>query len=294
VQASGGRVYFSQAGTGEPGVHLRRGERGFDQAMARLHNLEPYGGTLWGLAYALHTDFDLMLTRWGRHANLLLPHEQPGTSGPSEEVLRLTGAWDVRTLVYPRRPSEVIAELRRTRRLTSELRIFNNPRALPRYRFVTVVGRVPDPLAARRLVPRLGYDLRGRDACVATDLPAGRYASATLREVNDDGQVVQVSYRAADRAFLVAAITFAEGWSATLEDGSAVPLCPTLLGQIGAALPAGEHRVRLAYRDRWVPIGAAISLLTVLGAFLAVRRPRRPDAASAPAPAGAPPVESRS
>ena len=58
---------------------------------------------------------------------------------------------------------------------------------------------------------------------------------------------------------MVAAITFDEGWAGTLEDGSAVTLCPTSLGQIGGVLPAGEHVLTLTYRDAWVRVGAATS-----------------------------------
>jgi hypothetical protein len=59
-----------------------------------------------------------------------------------------------------------------------------------------------------------------------------------------------------------------------LEDGSEVPLCPTSLGQIGALLPAGEHELRLRYRDPWVRVGLAISALTLLGSALVSLRRR--------------------
>jgi uncharacterized membrane protein YfhO len=74
------------------------------------------------------------------------------------------------------------------------------------------------------------------------------------------------TYRATAPAYIVIAQTFHPGWRAEIVDRPdfEANLCPTTLGQIGFAVPAGAHEVRLDFRDPWVPVGVAISLLTLL------------------------------
>ena len=55
----------------------------------------------------------------------------------------------------------------------------------------------------------------------------------------------------------------------------AARVCPTSLGQLGVALPPGEHGVRLVYRDPWVPVGGAVTLVTLLAAALVSVRATR-------------------
>jgi uncharacterized membrane protein YfhO len=115
-------------------------------------------------------------------------------------------------------------------------------------------------------------DLGRRDLCLGADAPQAA-AYATGRVLAADGeQRPRVRYAASGPAFLVAAMTFDDGWRGTLEDGREVSLCPTALGQIGARLPSGEHTLLLRYRDPWVRVGAAISGITLLlAALLALR-----------------------
>ena len=54
-----------------------------------------------------------------------------------------------------------------------------------------------------------------------------------------------------------------------VDDGSPRRLYLTAAGQVGVELPPGEHRLRLAYHERLLPLGAAITVLT-LAACLAV------------------------
>ncbi len=83
-------------------------------------------------------------------------------------------------------------------------------------------------------------------------------AGARLLEVADRGGTVELRYRAPGPAFLTAANTFDPGWRARV-DGAAVAVYPTAICQLGIELPAGEHRLRLDYRDERVAQGAWIS-----------------------------------
>ncbi|MCX5730461.1 MAG: hypothetical protein NTY18_03710 [Deltaproteobacteria bacterium] len=68
---------------------------------------------------------------------------------------------------------------------------------------------------------------------------------------------------------------FYPGWTATL-DGRPVPILRADFAFQAVAVPAGRHELRLAYRNRWVDIGAAVSLgtLLLLAGALAVRSGR--------------------
>ena len=277
ARAVGGRVY-SVDESREPGVQLRVGPEGQQQLRNHLEQLFPYSGNLWRIPYALNADYDLMLTAWGRYATSLAPGGAAAPTATEREWrTRLLGAWDVRLLVVRRPARELIAELRRTGRTPPRYRALLNTRALPRFRFARELGRVESPARAGDVLRGIGYDLRERDACIGADAPAAaRFAPAALLRADEDGQVVRVRYRAAGPAFLVAAVTYDEGWRATFEDGGVSPTCATLLGQIGVPLPAGEHEVTLRYRDPWVRVGGSVTLLTLLAGALAARRLPRP------------------
>lgn len=271
VRGMGGRLFSAPSIDRQPELGLRQGPPGFQQVWAREQRLDPYAGTLWGVEYALHADYDLMLTRWGRHALSLLKGAWPRR----EPVDRLLGAWDVGALVLRRDPHELLSELRRTRRPPRPYRIVSERQRLPRFRFVRSLGHAADERAASVAKPAL--DLASSDLCIGTNSPpAGEYAAAAVLSATQQ-QRVRLRYRATGPAFLVAAITYDEGWKGSLEDGTAVALCPTSLGQLGVALPAGEHLLSLTYRDPWVRVGVAISAITLLLAALVALRGRHAE-----------------
>jgi hypothetical protein len=267
VRAAGGRLASGPALDQRPEIGLRQGPPGFQQLWGRVQRLDPYVGMLWGIEYALHPDYDLMLTRWGRHALAEIRSAWPRRA----PVDRLLAAWDVGALVLRRDPAELMVELQRTRRLPVAYLVMPIRGRLPRFRFVEELGRVADEAAATEALD--GLDLGRADLCIGDGgPPAGRYSRAILLDASG-GQHVRLSYRARGRAFLVAAITFDDAWDATLEDGTVLPTCPTALGQLGVGLPAGEHAVRLVYRDPWVRVGAATTSITLLAmALVALRR----------------------
>jgi uncharacterized membrane protein YfhO len=89
---------------------------------------------------------------------------------------------------------------------------------------------------------------------------------AVITATTSAGGQQRFTYRATAPAYVVIAQTFHPGWRADIVDRPdfEANLCPTTLGQIGFAVPAGTHEVRLDFRDPWVPVGVAISLLTLL------------------------------
>jgi hypothetical protein len=59
------------------------------------------------------------------------------------------------------------------------------------------------------------------------------------------------------------------GWTAQV-DGSPVTVERAHVAGLAVAIPAGRHRVRIAYERPWAPVLMAVSLLTLLGALAAL------------------------
>jgi hypothetical protein len=163
----------------------------------------------------------------------------------------------------------------------SPLRVYRNDGALPRARYVPRIEVVPD---ADALLARLatGSEDLTQVALVEAELPSrftgGGGASATVQVVTNDAQQLTVDVDATDRGFLVVADQFYPGWSATV-NGADVPVVRANYLFRLVELPAGRSRVALRYRPASVTVGAAISLLTVIGVVLAVGFARRRVAA---------------
>ncbi len=235
-----------------------------------LARLTPYGAVLWRIPYAFSLDYDLMLTGWAQRSYKILQEEWHDPDARS----RYLGAWNVRTLLVPRGPDEPPAGPAPYLR---DLRLLANPRVLPRFRFVPRVAfhaTAAEALAAARSV---GWAVGREEQAVAPE-QAGKALIWTrpprLLDLTDEGARVHLRYRADEGGFLVDATTFDEGWRARI-DGTPAPVLVTAACQLGVALPGGEHRLDLEYRDPFVPIGGAVSLAALLGAFLVGRRRRK-------------------
>jgi hypothetical protein len=237
-----------------------------------LNHLEPYSGALWRLPGAFESDFELMLTGWGRRAAEIL--RDGGVT--SENGRRFLGAWNVGTLLLQKTFREQVVALHDPALLPVH-RIANSY-VLPRFRFVPEVRFHPvyaEALAAARAE---GWRVARTDHWVRTGRrrESGRYARPPrVLEIADEGGRIELRYEAAGGAYFVAATTYDEQWRARL-DGEPLAIYPTAACQLGVVLPPGEHRLVLSYREPLFGIGAAVSLTAlVLGAVVFVRGPGR-------------------
>ncbi|HEX3554668.1 MAG TPA: hypothetical protein VIA62_15705 [Thermoanaerobaculia bacterium] len=240
-------------------------------------SLQPYSALLWDVPAVFEVDFELMLTRWGQRADDLFRTEwsRPGRG------YRFLGVWNVGDIFLRRSLPEQEAALRDPAAQGDPgavlLRRVPNPFVLPRFRFVPRVSFHPTHAAALAAACGLAWKVARDEQCVGGPARTLVYTRPPQPlALVDEGGRMRIDYRAEEGAFLVAATTFDEGWRARLDGGTPLPIYPTAACQLGVALPAGQHRLRLEYREPWVSVGAAITLVTLAGAVAALGWPRRP------------------
>jgi hypothetical protein len=270
------RVYVQPPPPGAPEIVPRNwGDPRTVIARTYIARLEPYSGLLWHVPYAFNTDFDLMLTGWGRRAQRILDQEwaQPRLA------YRYLGVWNVGDLIL--REPAMPAGPGAGRDPAATLRRVPNTDLLPRFRFVPRVSFHPDEPGALSSARILAWQVARHEQIIR---PGGPAETLILRHppqllsFADEGGRIRLRYRgAAEGAFFVAAMTFDRGWGATL-DGAPVPVWPTAASQLGVRLPAGEHALELRYREPLLYAGAGVTLAALLaggGLFLWAGRRRQ-------------------
>lgn len=88
-----------------------------------------------------------------------------------------------------------------------------------------------------------------------------REARATI--VNETNATIRIETSASEPAVLVVADAYAHGWRAFV-DGEEAEVFAVDGAFQGVALPAGDHRVSLAYSPWSLPMGLAVSVFSIL------------------------------
>jgi hypothetical protein len=277
LAAAPGRVYAPPLAGGRSLMPLGDQEPRVALLRLQLARLEPYGGLLWGVRYALHEDYDRMLTAWGQRARQTLEAAAP----QPRLAQRYLGAWSVAAMLRLKSDDEWSADLARDPR-SPPVEPLANPFYQPRFRFAPRArfhASWAEALAAARAG---GFDLAAQEHCWRPGAPPAEVpypGPARVLALDDRGSRIELRYRAASPSFFVVADTFDAGWRATLDDaapsrgGLPVALYPTAACQLGMELPAGEHRLVLRYHDAMVDAGVAVSLATALACIAALAWP---------------------
>ncbi len=234
----------------------------------QLTRLYPYSGLLWDIPTVFEGDFELMRTRWGSRADEIFRVESRRPEG-----WRFLGVWNVSEALFHKTVAEQEADLENPAALP--LRRVTNPHVLPRFRFTPRVSFHPSHAAALAAARALDWKVARDEQCVGSPPRTLVYTRPPHPlGVVDEGGRIRVDYEAEEGAFLVAALTFDEGWRARLDGGEPLPVYPTAACQLGVALPAGRHRLQLEYRQPLLGAGAAITLITLIGMVAALVRLR--------------------
>ena len=260
------RIFVQRSLRDDSPVLRREGDPRSLFTRSYVQNLKPYSGALWHLAYAFEVDFDMTRTGWARKADDILRREQDRP----RRLYRYMGVWNVGTLLLQRTFREQVAALRDPTALP--LRVVPNPYVLPRFRFVpraTFHRSHEAALAAARVGD---WEVALHEHCLRPGRPAetrNYRGTSRLLEVADRGGRIEARYRARAEAFFVAAMTYDPAWRAFV-DGKALTTYATAAGQLGVAVPAGEHRLVLRYREPLAGAGVALSLLALAGGAVAL------------------------
>jgi hypothetical protein len=153
------------------------------------------------------------------------------------------------------------------------LRLFENPRALPRAFAPRATRSEPDASRRLELLAGIGdFDERGVvESGPASDWAPNGPARVEMREARGDRMEMEV--RAESPAFVATSIPAWPGWRAAV-DGTAAATIPYNHAFLAVRVPAGTHRVSMRYRPAGFLYGAAVSAVS-LGASLAVLLRRR-------------------
>ncbi len=183
-----------------------------------------------------------------------------------------------RFVVAPRDLEPRFLHHRRRLRLLQDgpVRIWENPRALPRARVVHEVRFAPpgDLDEVTRILT--SSDFRFRREVVLESEPVdlglpergGRMERATI--VRDRPTLVEIEIDAESPGVLVLADTWYPGWEATIDDEPAGVL-PANLAVRGVVVPAGRSTVEFRYRPAWLVPGMMLSLLAAACLILTLR-----------------------
>lgn len=161
-----------------------------------------------------------------------------------------------------------------------DLRVWANPTALPRARLHPpgAVTSCRDRAAALALVRRPDFDPTRHVALEAAGPPAAAGPTPPPAPVAlevDEAERVVLHVDAPQGGVLVLADAWADGWSATTEDGRALAAAPAQVALRGVTLPAGfSGRVVWAYRTPGQQVGAALSALAAALALAGYLRAR--------------------
>ncbi len=247
----GSRLYLEEAPPGQLEVFARTADPHLAPVLSLFARLEPYAGTLWGIPYVFHPDYDLMLTGWGQRS-MYVVHTEWGQGEPGRErAFRYLGAWNV-GLVLLRQPTAAWAAAVAENPRASGVQAVLDPWRLPRYRFAQTVSFHPTWPSALSASRQQGYAMALHEHCVRAGKPPSELVYPVPPRplgLRDTGGRVTLLYSVPQPAFFVVATTFDDGWQATV-DGAPAATCPTGLGQIGHV-----HRRRASAGAPWI-VGA--------------------------------------
>jgi hypothetical protein len=194
------------------------------------------------------------------------------SGGNVETILALV---DVRHVVSPF-PTTIPGA--RLERRDAGVLVYGFSGALGRVFFVRSAREADDSAVFRALAaPDFDAESVVLLAPPAGPLPAPRSGRSfsVARVVRDAPEAMTVDTEASEAGYLVLTRSHDRGWQARL-DGAEVPLRRADLALSAVLVPAGAHRLELAYRPAAFRVGAALSaasLVVLAGLFLAGQRP---------------------
>jgi len=161
-----------------------------------------------------------------------------------------------------------------------DVRVYENPAALPRARWVPRVDVIPDPAALLRRLASSADDPREvafvEEPTTFVGRPGGSEAGEVVFTLNDPEHLT-LRVHAPQRGFLLLADQYFPGWRATV-DGVPTRILRANYAFRLVEVPAGESVVDFEYVPVGVWVGLAVSMVAVLVALaVLIRSPGREE-----------------
>jgi hypothetical protein len=164
--------------------------------------------------------------------------------------------------------------------------VFRNTRALPRAWRVARARVVPEGALQDHIAGRAPFDPR-LEALVSVPVPGqAAWVPGSARLVREGGNTLELETTGLGPGLVVVSVRHAPGWRVASPPGAALMTVDGAL--LGVMVPAGSHRVRLAYEAPGWRAGVATSGATLLG-LGALGWLRRRGCGAAPRSPAAPP-----
>ncbi len=256
-------------------AHFTRGVAGWPPAwswaLGMQQRLSPPTGARWGLRGSYDADY----TGLANPALPLLSGVVQGGRAPAlaRRLLRLGNVGTVVTLrgdlpgLVPEGEFLTVFDV--------PVRVQRVPDPLPAVYVAGGIRPAADPMAALRIIARPDFE-PGRDVTVPGSglerpAPAGFRGTVTVLDHRADRIVVDAE--ASHPGYVVFVEAYEKRWQARV-DGLPAAVVPVNLLFRGVRVPAGRHRVELAYRPASVTAGLAASLAGLAAAGVLLRRGR--------------------
>jgi len=227
------------------------------------NSLTPYSPAAWGFRLALDTDFDL---------TTLLPTDdfaraiyEVSLTSPARWLRPAVTMSNIQYAIVYRDGKTAYAEAKGIARDVRPVDIRfvgHNPRYFFASQLITIRDR-------RDFVERLRGGYQPGTAYIFE--PAFTPAPARFLALRETTQSATFDVEAAGRAFLYMSVTPHKYWRITI-DGNEAPAMVANLGYQGVIVPPGRHIIEMRYRNPLISVGAAISIASLLGLLLFVRR----------------------
>jgi len=153
--------------------------------------------------------------------------------------------------------------------------LLENGAALPRAFVPRLVRFVPDRLERLDVLGTID-DFAERGIIAENVVPASwaRNGEASVSIERYEPQALSLAVEAREPAVVATSMTAWKGWRARLDGESVEPLTYNH-AFLGFRVPAGRHRIELRYLPDGFRAGMIVSLLTLTGSLLLLRRPAR-------------------
>ncbi len=267
IDPTGGRVFTDGRFVNQKIFVPRSPRPGPDLLWSSFDRAEPYIGNLWGYSYALHLDFDRMLTEPGRRTLHLLARYWSDT----EATQRILASWGV-GYVLRNRSVTALAQARAAGQDLPSVEVEPLPWRAPLLTWESTVQWHDAIEEAEAAAGANGFRSAHWVGSPELSVSIGG-APETIQRLEAKSASTVLEYTSRSVLLAVVNTTFDRGWHAQL-DGREIPVHRTVLGQIALELPPGHHVLDLRFRTPYLGVGMALTLLTMLAVLAAevVRR----------------------